>query len=98
MNHQKNDVVSVGNTVRPSVLVMIAALHAMATLDHAPRVYTLTDPCRAGRTPAPVRLADARDRRPRALSPAAQKIVDDARARKISNKRKTAALCRKAKS
>jgi len=97
MNHQKNDVVSVGNTIRPSVLIMIAAMDAMSAADRAPQVYTITDPGRDRGMRVPVRLSDARDRRPRALSPAAQKIVDDARARKISNKLKTAALCRKAK-
>ena len=98
MNDQKRDVVPVGNTIRPSVLVMIAALDAMATLDRAPRVYTITNPHHAGRTPEPVRLPYARDRKPRALSPAAQQIVDDARARKVANKLKTAALYRKVQS
>jgi len=90
----------VGHTIRPSVLVMIAALDAMATLDRAPRVYTITDPHRhhAGRMRVPVRLPRPSDYPPRALSPAAQEIVDEARARKVANKLKTAALYRKVQS
>ena len=94
-NHQKSDIVMAPNYSDHSVLAAIAVLGSMLELDRAPRVYTITDPCRDRGMCVPVRLPHASDYPPRALSPAAQKIVDDARARKVANKLKTAALCRK---
>jgi len=94
MSTNEKDVIVIESPMRPSVLVALAVLHAMSERDAVPHVFTITDPHRDGRTREPARLPYARERLPRALSPAAQQIVDDIRARKVANKLKTAALCR----
>ena len=98
MNHQEGGIVLGMNPAGASVAVALAVLHAMSGSDHVPHVYTIVDPYRDRRTRVPVRLPPASDCLPRALSPSAQKIVDDARARKVANKLKTAALCRNVQS